>query len=197
MGSTINVSLVQNFGERAAGMADKFEIIKDKSGEYRFHLKAGNGEIIAASQGYKTKASALNGVESVQKNAADAGVVDMTVGTEGFWRAVFAAVRGTTRAARTAPVKPSATTGRPYAATTTLRTRRADLSQAQALLRCGSVEFGGHPRRGYPYPVPVPHDGALFGTDPPPDGVHADAKPLRGLPEGQPASGVVGLGVHW
>ena len=64
-------------------MAGKFEIIKDKSGEYRFHLKAGNGEIIAASQGYKTKASALDGVESVQKNAADAGVVDMTVGTEG------------------------------------------------------------------------------------------------------------------
>jgi len=59
-------------------MAAKFEIIKDKSGEYRFHLKAGNGEIIAASQGYKTKASALNGIESVQKNAAEATVVDLT-----------------------------------------------------------------------------------------------------------------------
>ena len=39
-------------------MAAKFEIIKDKRGEYRFHLKAANGEIIASSEGYSTKASA-------------------------------------------------------------------------------------------------------------------------------------------
>ena len=58
-------------------MAGKFEIIKDKSGEYRFHLKAGNGEIIAASQGYESKASAKNGIESIKKNAADAAVVDL------------------------------------------------------------------------------------------------------------------------
>jgi uncharacterized protein YegP (UPF0339 family) len=56
----------------------KFEIIKDQRGEYRFHLKAGNGEIIASSEGYKTKASALNGIESVQKNAPGAAVVDLT-----------------------------------------------------------------------------------------------------------------------
>jgi uncharacterized protein YegP (UPF0339 family) len=36
-------------------MAAKFEISKDKSGKYRFHLRAANGEIIAASQGYETK----------------------------------------------------------------------------------------------------------------------------------------------
>ena len=61
-------------------MAGKFEIIKDKRGEYRFHLKAANGEIIATSEGYKTKtkASARNGIESVQKNAPDATVVDLT-----------------------------------------------------------------------------------------------------------------------
>jgi uncharacterized protein len=59
-------------------MAGKFEIKKDKRGEYRFHLKAGNGEIIATSEGYKTKASALNGIESVQKNAPGAKVVDLT-----------------------------------------------------------------------------------------------------------------------
>jgi uncharacterized protein YegP (UPF0339 family) len=39
-------------------MAAKFEISKDKSGKFRFHLKAANGEIIAASQGYETKESA-------------------------------------------------------------------------------------------------------------------------------------------
>jgi uncharacterized protein YegP (UPF0339 family) len=57
-------------------MAGKFVITKDKKGEFRFSLKAGNGEIIAISEGYAAKASALNGIESVRKNAADAAVVD-------------------------------------------------------------------------------------------------------------------------
>lgn len=52
-------------------MAGKFEIYKDKAGEFRFRLKAGNGETILTSEGYKSKASAKNGVESVQKNAGD------------------------------------------------------------------------------------------------------------------------------
>ncbi|HEX9088858.1 MAG TPA: DUF1508 domain-containing protein, partial [Arthrobacter sp.] len=43
-------------------MAGKFEVYKDKSGGYRFRLKAGNGETIASSESYKTKAGALNGV---------------------------------------------------------------------------------------------------------------------------------------
>lgn len=53
----------------------KFEVYEDKAGEYRFRLKAKNGEVIAASEGYKAKASCLNGVESVQKNAPEADVV--------------------------------------------------------------------------------------------------------------------------
>ena len=53
----------------------KFEIYEDKSGEFRFRLKATNGEVIAQSEGYKAKASCKNGVESVVKNAADAEVV--------------------------------------------------------------------------------------------------------------------------
>jgi uncharacterized protein len=52
-------------------MAGKFELYRDKAGEFRFRLKAGNGQIILASEGYSTKASALNGIESVTKNAAD------------------------------------------------------------------------------------------------------------------------------
>ena len=50
-------------------MAGKFELYTDKAGETRFRLKAGNGEIILASEGYKQKASALNGIESVKKNS--------------------------------------------------------------------------------------------------------------------------------
>ena len=52
----------------------KFEIYKDKAGEFRFRLKAKNGEIIATSEGYKTKDNCQNGVDSVKKNAPDAPV---------------------------------------------------------------------------------------------------------------------------
>jgi uncharacterized protein YegP (UPF0339 family) len=60
-------------------MAAKFEMSKDKAGKYRFHLKAANGEIIAASQGYETKASAEKGIQAVEKAAADAEVIDLTL----------------------------------------------------------------------------------------------------------------------
>lgn len=56
----------------------KFEMYTDKAGEFRFRLKARNGEIIAASEGYKAKASCLNGIESVRKNAPEAEVVEET-----------------------------------------------------------------------------------------------------------------------
>ena len=52
----------------------KFEIYADKKVETRFRLKATNGQVIAASEGYTTKASCKNGIESVKKNAADAPV---------------------------------------------------------------------------------------------------------------------------
>ncbi|GAA1236651.1 MULTISPECIES: YegP family protein [Microbacterium] len=57
-------------------MAGKFELYTDKSGEYRFRLKSGNGEVIAISEGYSSKAAALNGIDSVRRNAADAEVVE-------------------------------------------------------------------------------------------------------------------------
>lgn len=53
----------------------KFEIYTDKAGEFRFRLKATNGEIIGVSEGYKALKSAENGIASVQKNAPDAEVV--------------------------------------------------------------------------------------------------------------------------
>jgi hypothetical protein len=58
-------------------MAGKFELYEDGKGEFRFRLKAGNGEVIAISEGYSSKASAQNGIESVRKNAADADVVEV------------------------------------------------------------------------------------------------------------------------
>ena len=47
----------------------KFEVYTDKKGEYRFRLKATNGQIIAVSEGYKAISGCLNGIESVKKNA--------------------------------------------------------------------------------------------------------------------------------
>ena len=52
----------------------KFEIYLDKGGEFRFRLKATNGQIIAGSEGYKTMRSCKNGIASVQKNAADSPI---------------------------------------------------------------------------------------------------------------------------
>ena len=55
----------------------KFEVYTDKAGEFRFRLKATNGQIIAVSEGYKAKASCVNGIESVKKNAPDAPVEEV------------------------------------------------------------------------------------------------------------------------
>ena len=55
----------------------KYEVYLDKAGEYRFRLKARNGEIIAVGEGYKKKASCLNGIESIRKNAPEAPVDDL------------------------------------------------------------------------------------------------------------------------
>ncbi|WP_327090125.1 YegP family protein [Nonomuraea sp. NBC_01738] len=60
-------------------MAGKFVIHKDKRGEFRFKLVAANGQTIAVSEGYSTKAACVNGVESVRKNAAEAAVDDQTL----------------------------------------------------------------------------------------------------------------------
>ena len=52
----------------------KFELYADKAGEFRFRLKATNGEIIAVSEGYKTKTNCENGIQSVKNNAPEAEV---------------------------------------------------------------------------------------------------------------------------
>jgi uncharacterized protein YegP (UPF0339 family) len=50
-------------------MAAKFEIKKGSGGQYRFNLKAGNGEIILTSEQYQSKQGAENGIDSVKANA--------------------------------------------------------------------------------------------------------------------------------
>ena len=54
----------------------KFEIYADKAGEFRFRLKARNGQIIAVSEGYTAKANCKNGIESVKKNSVGAQIIE-------------------------------------------------------------------------------------------------------------------------
>jgi len=60
-------------------MAAKFEIYKDKSGEFRWKLTHTNGQVIANSgESYKAKANAIGGINSVKENAPSATVEDQT-----------------------------------------------------------------------------------------------------------------------
>lgn len=59
-------------------MAAKFELYTDKAGKFRFRLKAGNGQVIAVGEAYESKRAALNGIESIRKNAAGASLDDQT-----------------------------------------------------------------------------------------------------------------------
>jgi uncharacterized protein len=61
-------------------MAGKFEVYQDKKGEWRFRLKAGNGQVIATGEGYASKSSCMAGIESVKANAAAAEVVEVANG---------------------------------------------------------------------------------------------------------------------
>jgi len=57
-------------------MAYKFEIYKDKKGEFRFRFRAPNGQIMFQGSGYKQKPSVKNAIESIKKNAVDAEIVE-------------------------------------------------------------------------------------------------------------------------
>ena len=67
-------------------MAGKFEVYKDKKGEFRFRLKSSNGQTILSSEGYTSKASVMNGVASVQKNAGEAKLFDKSTTPSGNHR---------------------------------------------------------------------------------------------------------------
>jgi uncharacterized protein YegP (UPF0339 family) len=67
-------------------MAGKFEVYVDKAGEHRFRLKAGNGETILTSEGYKAKAGCANGIESVRKNSTDPKRFEKTTTASGKFR---------------------------------------------------------------------------------------------------------------
>ncbi|HEX5332380.1 MAG TPA: DUF1508 domain-containing protein [Cellulomonas sp.] len=59
----------------------KFTIYKDKAGEFRFRIVATNGNVLAASEGYKAKASAQGAIDRIKSDASGATVVDETTAT--------------------------------------------------------------------------------------------------------------------
>ena len=71
--ANIEDQTVENFEEMKH---PKFELYKDKSEQFRFRLKARNGEVIAVSEAYTTKANCKNGVASVMKNAENAEIIE-------------------------------------------------------------------------------------------------------------------------
>ena len=71
-----------------------FEIYTDKAGEFRFRLKAKNGQNILASEGYKQKASCENGIESVSKNSQDDSKFELKEGASGKWTFNLKATNG-------------------------------------------------------------------------------------------------------
>ena len=58
-------------------MAGKFEVYEDKSGKFRFRLKAGNGEVVASGQGYSSLKGAKDGCAAVQRAAEGASIVEV------------------------------------------------------------------------------------------------------------------------
>ena len=76
--SVAKCAATANFADLTAGEQEvthpKFEMYQDKAGEFRFRLKARNGEIIGTSEGYKTKDNCENGIASVKKNAPEAPI---------------------------------------------------------------------------------------------------------------------------
>ena len=78
--SVAKCAATANLADLTLGQEDvthpKFELYEDKAGEFRFRLKARNGEIIAVSEGYTTKPACENGIESVRKNAPEAPIVE-------------------------------------------------------------------------------------------------------------------------
>ena len=67
-------------------MAGKFELYTDKAGEFRFRLKASNGQTILTSEGYKSKSGAQNGIKSVQENSSSTDRFEKATTSSGAFR---------------------------------------------------------------------------------------------------------------
>lgn len=72
----------------------RFEIKKDKAGEFRFNLLANNGQVILSSEGYARKEGCLNGIESVRRHSAEGRFFERVISANGRYRFVLKAANG-------------------------------------------------------------------------------------------------------
>ena len=75
-------------------MAGKFVVFKGKDGQDYFRLKAGNGEVILSSEGYKSSKSCANGIESVRKNSQEEKRFEVRTAKDGREYFVLKAANG-------------------------------------------------------------------------------------------------------
>ena len=85
-------------------MPAKFIVKKGPTGKFRFNLVAPNGQVVATSQAYESKAACMAGVRSVQKNAAGAAIDDLTAAA----KPAAAKPAAAKRAAKPAPARAAA-----------------------------------------------------------------------------------------
>ena len=77
-------------------MPGKFEVYKGKGGNFRFRLKAANGQNILSSEGYSSRASCMNGIESVRKNSQDPERFEKKTTPSGLYRFNLTSTNGQT-----------------------------------------------------------------------------------------------------
>ena len=107
-------------------MAGKFVIKKGRTGQFRFSLVGRNGQIVATSEAYATKAACMNGVKAVKTLAADAAVDDQTTKA---WEAEQAQAKAATKTAAKAAKEAIATTAAAKKATSRVRKPAADTTE--------------------------------------------------------------------
>lgn len=108
--SLIALSLASDDGvtdKRGQTVAGKFVIKKGPTGKFRFNLLARNGQVVATSEAYGSKAAAMGGIRSVQKLVADASVEDQTTKE---WAASEAARKAATKAKKSSATAPGKAT---------------------------------------------------------------------------------------
>jgi uncharacterized protein YegP (UPF0339 family) len=103
-------------------MAGKFVIKKGRGGQFRFSLVGRNGQIVATSEAYTTKASCMNGIKAVKTLAADAAIEDQTTKA---WEAEQAKAKAATKTAAKAAKKAIAKAPAAKKATSRARTPAA------------------------------------------------------------------------
>ncbi len=67
-------------------MTGKFELYRDRSGAYRYRMKAGNGQVVLTGEGYNSRAACMDGIESVRKNSQKETAFELYVDKKGEHR---------------------------------------------------------------------------------------------------------------